>query len=179
MIDCASGLVDSAFMQRLALSGVRGRGKYALVDDGFVPDGKHWAVSANGYVVRRRRVGPRADNKYTTVYLHRLIAGAPEGTVVDHKNRDKLDCQSDNLRVTTQCSNVRNCEGHARRKSRYKGVYSRGEKWFAEIGFSKPVKRVVRSRSCATQEEAALLYNELLAANCDAFAFRNSVCAPA
>lgn len=39
------------------------------------------------------------------VYLHRLIAGAPEDMHVDHKNRQTLDCRRENLEITTPAEN--------------------------------------------------------------------------
>lgn len=48
------------------------------------------------------------DGKQTTLYMHRLITGAPKGKVVDHINHDTLDNRRSNLRVGTQLDNMAN-----------------------------------------------------------------------
>ena len=40
--------------------------------------------------------------------LHRLIMDAPSGSVVDHINRNPLDCRKANLRITTHAKNSQN-----------------------------------------------------------------------
>jgi len=46
------------------------------------------------------------DNK--DVSLHRLITNAPKGMVVDHKNRNGLDCRLTNLQIVTNQENCQN-----------------------------------------------------------------------
>ncbi|MEN6632273.1 MAG: HNH endonuclease [Candidatus Polarisedimenticolia bacterium] len=64
--------------------------------------------------------------KRTPIYMHRAIANPPEGMIVDHKNRNKLDNTRDNLRVCTQQQNAGN-------RSKRRGTHSR----FAGVGFNK------------------------------------------
>jgi len=63
-------------------------------------------------------VGDRSWTKYVycsiggrTVYLHRLITGAPKGAYVDHINHDGLDNRRTNLRICSNRQNMRNRSG--------------------------------------------------------------------
>lgn len=86
-------------------------GERAIVDASVLPDvvdgyGK-WCANTSGtgggpYAVARRM----CDRKL--VKLHRIVAGAPAGLVVDHVNHNTLDNRLENLRVVTQAENVRN-----------------------------------------------------------------------
>lgn len=96
-------------------------------------------------------------------YTHRLIwrymTGDDPGVFfVDHINRDGLDNRFENLRLVTRSKNIQNQEGHARRGSKFKGVYkskSRGKwngRWMGQVrrnGILFSTKG-----SFATQEEA-------------------------
>jgi hypothetical protein len=51
-----------------------------------------------GYAIRHEKEGRR----YKTQYLHReVVVPVPPGHKVIFRNRDKLDCRKENLRVTT------------------------------------------------------------------------------
>jgi hypothetical protein len=68
------------------------------------------------------------------VLLHRLIAGAPGGYVVDHINHDTLDNRKSNLRVVTVSQNLRNRRGANRNSSSgQRGVHREGNRW--RVGF--------------------------------------------
>jgi len=71
----------------------------------------HWSMDHRGYCI-----GTLCGR---TVRLHRLIAGAGPGQVVDHINGDIKDNRRCNLRLTTQSTNMRNCKS---RNGGYKGV---------------------------------------------------------
>lgn len=63
-----------------------------------------WHISA-GYVAR----APRKGEPRRAVLLHRAIIGRPPfGKIVDHINRDKMDCRRENLRFVTLAENARN-----------------------------------------------------------------------
>jgi hypothetical protein len=69
--------------------------------------------------------------------LHRFLLVVPDGFVVDHINRDKLDNRLSNLRVTTQQVNTQNTAGKTTGASRYRGVYfdRRRGRWYAQVKF--------------------------------------------
>lgn len=68
--------------------------------------------------------------------LHRAIMNAPEGTVVDHIDRDTLNNTKRNLRITTHTVNSRNTvELSSHNTSGYRGVnwHKSHKKWRACI----------------------------------------------
>lgn len=86
--ECAEGITSSGI-----------RFKFDLDDWNKVT--KHsWSVLRSGYLV--------CTYHGQQLRLHRLIANAPQGMVVDHINGDILDNRRSNLRVTTQKNNSRN-----------------------------------------------------------------------
>jgi hypothetical protein len=71
-----------------------------------------------------------ATARGSLVHLHRLIAGAPDGYVVDHINHDTLDNRKSNLRVVTVSQNLRNRRGANRNStSGQRGVYRGRDGW--------------------------------------------------
>ena len=112
-------------MKKIFLSGSRGAGKTTLVDDDDYEKYKdiRWYLSDMGYAVIRKRIG----GKKKTLRLHRLITNCPDGLVVDHINRDKLDNRKSNLRCVTQAVNmqnrdaVENARGYYYSKSKCRG----------------------------------------------------------
>lgn len=76
-----------------------------------------WRLSSEGYAVRSETV----DGKKQTLYLHREVTQPPDGMVVDHRNRDRLDCRRENLRVVTHSEN--NSNTAPRSSTGFKGVY--------------------------------------------------------
>jgi hypothetical protein len=78
-------------------------------------------VSANGWHVRKDGyVQWRINSK--TVYLHRLLLGAPDGMDVDHINGDRSDNRRSNLRLLTRSENIRHLNHAPRAKSGFWGV---------------------------------------------------------
>lgn len=93
------------------------------------------------------------------VYLHRLIAGARKGEVVDHINGNSLDNRKANLRICTKAENSRNRKLGPTNKSGFKGVSWEAHtgKWRAKIGTDH--KQITIGRF-DTKEDAARAYNE-------------------
>jgi hypothetical protein len=90
------------------------KGKVAVIDDEDYERvaALKWTYGGGGYAHRRGNV-----------YLHRFILGeVPDGMVVDHINRDKLDNRRANLRITTQSVNVFNTPLRKDNKSGVKGI---------------------------------------------------------
>lgn len=82
---------------------------------------------ANVYAVRHGE-GGRLER------LHRRVAGAAPGQVVDHINGDGLDNRRANLRVCTRGENLRNRKVHRTSASGFKGVRRQnGRRWQATI----------------------------------------------
>lgn len=88
-----------------------------------------WNVSKNGYV-SRSTWRPR-----TMVYMHRVIANAPKGRVVDHINGDTLYNVCWNLRLVSQHENCANARFWRHNTSGYKGVcwHKQSKCWRAYI----------------------------------------------
>ncbi len=70
-----------------------------------------------------------------TIYLHRLIAKASNDDLVDHINRNRLDCREVNLRLVNNQQNT--CNRGPNKNQPYKGVgfHKRAKKWRAEIRY--------------------------------------------
>jgi hypothetical protein len=87
------------------------------------------------YAIRFART---ANNKKTTVKMHRQIMNAKRTDIVDHKNRDGLDNRKRNLSIVTASQNNANSKrGMNYGSSKYKGV-CRDEKcgkWRAGISY--------------------------------------------
>jgi hypothetical protein len=136
------------------------RGVRILIDDEDFDKanrGKSLFVKSNGFVVISKRTS-RTSGKH--IYLHKEIMGVGKGVHVDHINHDRLDNRKSNLRICTHAENQRNKNKRVDSQFKYKGVrrYGRSKRWHAFI----TVNRVsYRSELLATEEEAALAYNEL------------------
>lgn len=94
-------------MPFINLSGKRGAGMQVIVDEDVKDQYGHlsWFLSDTGYAMRRPTLD---DGSKITVRLHRLVIGAKEGEIVDHKNRNRLDNRRSNLRIVTQKENALN-----------------------------------------------------------------------
>lgn len=99
---------------RIALSGKRGRGLFALVspEDAERVRRHSWSIGTHGYPEARF-----ADR--SLVRLHRFILGLAAGDrrQGDHVRGNKLDCRRDKLRICTNAQNVQNRQrrpSHAR-----------------------------------------------------------------
>lgn len=92
-----------------------------------------WDVdSQNGYLKTRDKI-----NRTSKLYLHRLVMGCTKGdnTIIDHINRNKIDCRKSNLRFVTGSQNVMNSLIRSDNTSGARGVYwsKRDNKWVARI----------------------------------------------
>jgi hypothetical protein len=111
-------------------------GEIALVDDGdFLTCLNYsWSLDGRGYARAYLRGSGRRNERY--VWLHKLI-GARMGIVgiPDHKDRNKLNCQRDNLRQATPSQNTANQKMRSTNTSGYRGVtwHAKSRKWMAMI----------------------------------------------
>jgi hypothetical protein len=88
----------------------------------------NWHVDNMGY--------PCAWNEGQKTRLHRLLVrNVPDGLVVDHVNRNKLDNRRKNLRVVTQRTNSLNSSIRSNNTSGVSGVFfdKRAKRWRAQI----------------------------------------------
>lgn len=89
-----------------------------------------WSINNNnGYLQGRN------TNTGKMIRLHRLIINCPKDKVIDHANRNKLDCRKVNLRICTVAENNKNKSIGKRNKSGVVGVswHKRENKWRAYI----------------------------------------------
>lgn len=77
-----------------------------------------WHLNCDGYPVHYEM----REGKQTAVFMHRLV-GERMGIVgqIDHRDRNKLNCQRTNLRSANVQQNNRNVDGYG--VSGFKGVY--------------------------------------------------------
>lgn len=113
------------------------QGKYALVDDADYEWLSQWRWRVHnkpdGQIYARTSI--KINNKWTTVFMHRLIMKPHPHLEVDHINRNGLDNRRENLRICTRRQNLFNAIGKIKSTSKYKGVsWSSGrKKWCVSI----------------------------------------------
>lgn len=113
-----------------------------------------WSVSKTGYAAHKGHGS-----------LHRIILERVLGRKLvkperaDHKDRNRLNCQRDNMRLSTPSQSCANISQHTGNKSGYKGVYfeKRQRKWIANITHEKKHYHI---GTFETAEEAAEAYNK-------------------
>lgn len=138
-----------------------GRGKYATisaVDFDKVSRFSWCAVPVkNRFYARCYWIGAGVPGK--KLWMHRLVADAPEGKQVDHINGDPLDNRRENLRI---CSNTENNRAKKRKgagvTSQYRGVSFEDwtKRWKAQLSFGGKNFNLGRFDS---QEAAARAYD--------------------
>lgn len=88
------------------------------------------------FTLKNKRGKWYAETKISgrTVGLHRLVMGVDDPTVVvDHIDRDGLNCRRRNLRVATRSQNAANVAKRKGCSSRFKGVDRQGNRWRARV----------------------------------------------
>lgn len=129
----------------------------AIVDDEDYSELMHWKWHCNshGYVVRT----PGGRKNRHTVFMHRQIMNAIEGTSVIFKDNNPLNCRKENLLVgsaaTVQHKKRKLCD---KTSSQYKGVFrEKGRRnWFAQIKIGGKAKYL---GSYKDEEAAAHAYD--------------------
>jgi hypothetical protein len=112
------------------------KGAVAIVDDADYErmTTHRWCLTSSGYA--RRSINPARGKPYQHEFMHRVIAGAPKGTVVDHINGNKLDNRRENLRICSAAENRWNRpKPQCASRSQYKGVHfiPTSDRWRAAI----------------------------------------------
>lgn len=113
------------------------QGQCAIVDDADFAWLSQWKWCASKsdvgfYAMRAEKTNGRA--RY--LYMHRVLADARPGDVVDHIDGDRLNNRRSNLRLATARQNAMNTRAHYDGSSRFKGVWrnaKKGRPWCAGI----------------------------------------------
>lgn len=102
------------------------QGKGALVDDeDYERINQHkWYAHEDGKTFYASRHKVSTSGKKISIQMHRDVLGMSygDGRMCDHKNRNGIDNQKDNLREATKSLNVRNSGIYKNNSSGYKGV---------------------------------------------------------
>lgn len=140
------------------------KGYVAIIDASDVPivDGKNWHASVklrpDGSI--RTVYARRQENKETRQkpqFLHRVIAGTPDGLETDHIDGDGLNNRRKNLRPATTSQNQHNRKVCLSNTSGVKGVWfgTKNRKWRAAININGRSKNLGYFTS---KDEAAAAY---------------------
>jgi hypothetical protein len=133
--------------------------KVALVDDEDFEELNKYKWHASRAKLGVDKFRPRRNDG---IYMSRYIMKAKKEELVDHKNRDDLDCQRHNMRICTKSQNMANQVAH-KHTSKYKGVTPANKnkytwnKWVANI---RKDNKPIYLGSYYTEKEAALAYNK-------------------
>lgn len=116
------------------------RGLRAIVDDEdfeFLSQFKWSASKSDVRFYAMRAEGPRRSQRF--FYMHRVVAGAARGQIVDHIDGDPLNNTRANLRFVTTRQNAMNARRHCDATSQFKGVTPNlklGKPWSAGISIA-------------------------------------------
>lgn len=116
---------------------------------------EHWMFDR--YAYRQTCVkGKRRSHRMHRDIALMMFGEIPDGTAIDHINRDKLDNRRENLRLATQSQNNANLS--TRKGRSYKGLSldSKDGKWNSFIGYNYTTYNLGRYK---TEDEAAQAYN--------------------
>ena len=119
-----------------------------------------WFVNGKGYVICNITV----NGKQKKMKLHRFIINAPDHSIVDHKDKNKLNNQLSNLRIV---SSVESNQNNVKRKDNTSGVtgviWERKKKmWRAFIYINSKRKHILitkdKERAICARLKAELEY---------------------
>lgn len=102
---------------------------YLDAEDAHILSDHGWYIDSKGYLAK----SARADGQNKKIYFHRLVMGADDTVMIDHKDGDTLNNSKSNLRVCTHAENSRNRGKQSNNRSGFKGVYADRDRWRAEI----------------------------------------------
>ena len=127
--------------------------KFAQVDDEDFESMNQFKWYA---YINRNTFYARRDSKGSFYLLHREIMKAKKGELIDHVDRNGLNCQRDNLRKATHSQNNMNKIKKQNCSSKYIGVRSSQNKWRADIQINK---KKIFIGTFETENEAGIAYN--------------------
>ncbi len=139
------------------------QGKYTIVNvEDFEQLNQYkWHYSLCDYAKRTVYKTDDKGRKQVDIYMHKTVCPAPEGMIVDHINRNKLDNRSVNLRPATRKQNSWNRKfKKENKKTRYNGI-----SWRKDMGKWR-VRLTVNGRResfgyYANETEAAKAYDRV------------------
>jgi len=146
-------------MKQILLS----HGKFALIDDeDFERINKYkWYVIKHRYTFYAIRLVCEGGKIKEMCRMHREIMKLckGDGVKIDHKNRNGLDNQKNNLRIASNSINGYNSKLKKNNTSGYRGVFKYNKnKWYAQIQFNR---KFYRSKSFLKKEIAAMEYDRM------------------
>ncbi len=123
------------------------------------------------FIQRRKKANEVNGSTNPHITLPRFLMNAAKNMQVDHINGDQFNCRRSNLRICTHTENLWNRPSRAG-ASRFKGVWKKNEtgKWTGSISANGSRKHL---GTFATEEEAALAYDDAARALHGEFAFLN------
>lgn len=121
-----------------------GRGLSAMIDDedfDLVSRYK-WSANKRGHSFYARRTINLPNGRQKVMYMHILLVHgdidkASIHSPIDHIDRNGLNNQRHNLRLTTRSVNLQNTGVQCNNKTGYKGVYLYGDRFRAAISKDK------------------------------------------
>jgi hypothetical protein len=155
----------------LSKNGKKYAGKYfAIVDDcdySVVNQHNWWAEISE----RKHAIYARAIVNGHKIYMHRLLMNAPKNLLVDHIDRDGLNCVRQNMRLATKSQNNGNSIGNSSiRTTPFKGIQKFGSRWQSKIW---PNGKCINLGMFSTPEAAARAYDAAALKNFGEFASLN------
>lgn len=128
------------------------QGMSTTVDDSDFDMVNQWKWYACGvgkagqyfYAVRQMSRKEGLKSGRMMIYMHRVIMRAEIGQEVDHRSRNTLDNQKENLRVAVKFQNMANADLRVDNNSKFKGVswHKKSNKWQAQIGCNGTRKHI-------------------------------------
>ena len=117
-------------MRRIKLSGKKGEGKHALVDDDMYDYLSQWRWNlSHGYAVCCKKVATVEGRPiYKTFLMHRIVTNAPDGVKVDHRDVNRLNNTRTNLRLCNDVDNSRNRSRQSNNLSGCIGVFWKADR---------------------------------------------------
>jgi len=151
-----------------------GNGKTAIIDHAFreAASQYYWRPCKSSSNFYAQAFVPGSDPR-KVIFLHHLVLPPKEGLLPDHKDRNGLNCTTENLRYATPSQNAHNRD--SRRKVRpYRGVFRmKGYKsWSMKIFVAG--ERIYKG-GFNTAEAAAEHYNRVALERMGQFATLNTI----
>lgn len=115
------------------------RGMFAKIDVGDAERAGTYKWSASAPEPGRYYAHTKMPNG-EHVYLHRFLIDAPDNVMVDHRNRDTLDCRRINLRTATAGQNSINAMRV--NKTGFRGVDLRHGRYRAKIKYMGVIRHI-------------------------------------